>query len=357
MATYGKLRRASPLMECLTTRPMLRGRRNLSELFFSKAFGLTLTANLPVPGLTPQSRATSADARIWLDAEKILQPIDDLPAQLWYTNDRGEEGLSGSASGGSATASITGCCTRTEPNFSSTGRERRLGHMVRIVDARGYRDLSPRSGNRFRAAATRRHLPSWQCGGHRGSRGRPRGSSRRGQIHASRGVRALRSCGSIRRRRRSRAVGRRAPCPARLPPAPPVVRFGRAPLRLRGGPALSDSQLGQTRARSDQEWLLVEERSLPLAAVYVLDDRSDRREPHIENLKGRERLRTLLANTHVGYLLDAAMRKQEFAVLGRLAASVPVRRLFPSDDPLQLCLSIIKDCEALGCTASPTTGR
>jgi hypothetical protein len=93
-----------------------------------------------------------------------------------------------------------------------------------------------------------------------------------------------------------------------------------------------------------------QERPLPLAAIYVLAERSADPEPRIEGLQGRESLLTLLANTYVGYLLDAAMRRQEFESLGRLVAAVPVRRVVPSADPThisRLCARIDDDCEAL----------
>jgi len=99
---------------------------------------------------------------------------------------------------------------------------------------------------------------------------------------------------------------------------------------------------------------------LPLAAIYVLAERSPDPEPRIEGLQGRESLLTLLANTYVGYLLDATMRGQEFESLGRLVSSVHVRRVVASADPTHisgLCARIVDDCEALGCTASPTMAR
>src|SRR5439155_26168525 len=93
-----------------------------------------------------------------------------------------------------------------------------------------------------------------------------------------------------------------------------------------------------------------QEQPLPLAAIYVLAERSPDPEPRIEGLQGRESLLTLLANTYVGYLLDAAMRVPEFESLGRLVATVPVRRVVPSADPThisRLCACIVDDCDAL----------
>jgi hypothetical protein len=102
------------------------------------------------------------------------------------------------------------------------------------------------------------------------------------------------------------------------------------------------------------------EQALPLAAIYLLAERSTDVAPRTEGLAGREALLTLVANTYVGYLLDAAMRGQEFASLARLVSGVQVRRIVPADDLAQvtrLCACILDDCEALGCTASPTMAR
>jgi hypothetical protein len=99
---------------------------------------------------------------------------------------------------------------------------------------------------------------------------------------------------------------------------------------------------------------------LSIGAIYVLDEVSAGRAAGIETLAGRERVLALVANSYTGYLLDAAMRADELAFLTRLAGSVPVRRLVPAADaarPERVCEQILDDCEALGCTASPTTAR
>lgn len=103
-----------------------------------------------------------------------------------------------------------------------------------------------------------------------------------------------------------------------------------------------------------------QQRSLPLRAVYVLSEQPDYPEPAIEDVSGAERLRLLLANTYVGYLLDRNMRHQEFESLARLASSVPVRRLIrpgSSTTVAAICARIVEDCERLGCIASPTMAR
>jgi hypothetical protein len=99
---------------------------------------------------------------------------------------------------------------------------------------------------------------------------------------------------------------------------------------------------------------------LPLAAVYVLGDRQPRRDAHVEAVTGRERMRLLLAHSYVGYLLDRGMREREFASLARVASQIPARRVIAADDGsavFRLCARILEDCEAIGCTASPTTAR
>jgi hypothetical protein len=58
-----------------------------------------------------------------------------------------------------------------------------------------------------------------------------------------------------------------------------------------------------------------------------------------------------VAHTYVNYLLDAEMRAQEFAVLGRVMAGVRVRRVRPPADPSQvsaLCETIAADARQLG---------
>jgi hypothetical protein len=100
--------------------------------------------------------------------------------------------------------------------------------------------------------------------------------------------------------------------------------------------------------------------ALPLAAIYVLGEKAADSEPRIEPIAGREAVRTLLAHSYVGYLLDRAMREREFAEVTRLACQVAVRRVVSSDGSspvFDLCSRILDDFEEIGCTASPTTAR
>lgn len=86
---------------------------------------------------------------------------------------------------------------------------------------------------------------------------------------------------------------------------------------------------------------------LPLAAVYVLDERSDDpTAPFVESLPSQAGLITLVANTYANYLLDREMRAREFELLGRLVNNLPLRKLTPHSDPArspELCRFILDD--------------
>lgn len=82
----------------------------------------------------------------------------------------------------------------------------------------------------------------------------------------------------------------------------------------------------------------------PLAAVYFLRPRDPKRtRPQITPVAETDRLLTLARNTFGSYMLDRAGRAHEFAVLGRLAAAVPVRHVQQPDG-----LDLLRDtCEAI----------
>ena len=93
------------------------------------------------------------------------------------------------------------------------------------------------------------------------------------------------------------------------------------------------------------------DRALPLAAVYLLGDRSAASaSPRLEELSAAAGLMALVANTQANRLLDGRMRAQEFACLGRLAAMIGVRRLLPADDLAslsRLCDCVVADASRL----------
>lgn len=88
--------------------------------------------------------------------------------------------------------------------------------------------------------------------------------------------------------------------------------------------------LGSSGSRLERE-------ALPLAAIYILADRSgDSRAPFIEALPPHAALMNLVANTYGNTILDTTMRAQEFRVLGQIAESLPIRNLFARDGSAQL---------------------
>jgi len=80
-----------------------------------------------------------------------------------------------------------------------------------------------------------------------------------------------------------------------------------------------------------------QEEPLPLAAAYILGPRgADQGTPFVEALSGGAGLMSLVANSHVAYLLDKAMRASEFALLARMVKSVPLRHVRVPEDSSSL---------------------
>jgi hypothetical protein len=89
---------------------------------------------------------------------------------------------------------------------------------------------------------------------------------------------------------------------------------------------------------------------LPLGAVYLLEERRGHDAPCVEDAPATGRLTTLAANTYVNYLLDKEQRALEFAVLGRLVATTPLRCVTPHEDPARLddlCCALLDDFRRL----------
>ncbi|HEX7282342.1 MAG TPA: hypothetical protein VF239_09820 [Vicinamibacterales bacterium] len=89
------------------------------------------------------------------------------------------------------------------------------------------------------------------------------------------------------------------------------------------------------------------QKSVPLGAVYVLGEERAGTEPAIEPVSGSARMLALLANTYVGYLLDRSRRQEEFDALARVASIVEVRRVIRPAAPVLpalICQSILDDC-------------
>ncbi|MGA8222606.1 MAG: hypothetical protein WB780_13215 [Candidatus Acidiferrales bacterium] len=86
-----------------------------------------------------------------------------------------------------------------------------------------------------------------------------------------------------------------------------------------------------------EDHLRFEEKSVPLAAILILGERcSEQAAPFLETLTPQECLVSLVANSYATGMLDKEMRAREFALLGRMLASVPLRRVRPHQDSAQI---------------------
>ncbi|MFI5072712.1 MAG: hypothetical protein ACHP8A_17670, partial [Terriglobales bacterium] len=104
-----------------------------------------------------------------------------------------------------------------------------------------------------------------------------------------------------------------------------------------GKPAAEWSAVDKVRVPLDSGDSRFEREALPLAAIYVLANRSaEPRAPLIELLPPQRALMNLVANTYGNAILDSTMRAQEFRVLGQIAGSVPIRSLIARDGTAQL---------------------
>jgi hypothetical protein len=87
-----------------------------------------------------------------------------------------------------------------------------------------------------------------------------------------------------------------------------------------------------------------EDRERQLAAVYILEARSDSDDaPRIAEISAREAALLLVQNTYMNYLLEKEQRAAEFAAIARLLSRTAVRRLIPHSDPEKIAVM----CELL----------
>ena len=90
---------------------------------------------------------------------------------------------------------------------------------------------------------------------------------------------------------------------------------------------------------------------LPLAAIYVLEQRSHRpAAPWVQGLSPRAGLMTLVAHSYANSLLDRTLRAGEFELLCRLIKKIPLRKVHPHADLQKLaalCRVILDDFRAL----------
>jgi hypothetical protein len=315
------------------------------------AFGLTVGTNRPVPGLTCLSAEGRADTQIWLDPGPLPSRICDLPADVWYVSDGDEE---------------------PRPALRVWGLGG--GAYFRLLYADGTEFLVDRVGREVWAtwpdSSTLEDTATYLLGPVLGFVLRLRGIT---CLHASAvavGDRAIALVGPANAGKSTTAAAFcRLGYPVladdivaisetgeiqRVQPAYPQLRLWPDSVTLLYGSADALPRLTPTWEKRaldlTKNGYRFQEQPLPLAAIYVLAGRSSDAETRIEGLKGRENLLTLLGNTYVGYLQSGAMRRQEFESLGRLVATVPIRRVVAAEAPAgitSLCTRILDDCESV----------
>jgi hypothetical protein len=98
----------------------------------------------------------------------------------------------------------------------------------------------------------------------------------------------------------------------------------------------------------ERQGLRFEARTLPLKAIYILEERRSDPAPAIESLADQSAILALVANTFATNVLDSAMRAEEFKLLGRLVPRTKIRKVFPHRDVDRLpdlCRAIRQDVE------------
>ncbi|HEY8228303.1 MAG TPA: hypothetical protein VIG25_23760 [Pyrinomonadaceae bacterium] len=135
-------------------------------------------------------------------------------------------------------------------------------------------------------------------------------------------------------------------------PGYPCIRLWPASVNVLYG---SQTHLPKLTPNWDKRYLDIhdqfENRSLPLAAIYYLNERSeDPAAPFVDVLDKSEGLMSVVANTYATKLMDKQMRAREFGLLTRVLNNVPLRRVTPHADPLripELCDRILSDYELI----------
>jgi hypothetical protein len=142
-------------------------------------------------------------------------------------------------------------------------------------------------------------------------------------------------------------------------PAPPHLCLWPDSVKMLYGTADALPQLtpgwNKRRLALGGEEARFEDRPLPLGAIYILGDRRPEPVPYVQKIGAQDALVSLVAETYANKILDRELRAREFAVLGQLVSSVPIRRVFSSSDSTRLenlCRVIREDYASLGSLTS-----
>jgi hypothetical protein len=93
-----------------------------------------------------------------------------------------------------------------------------------------------------------------------------------------------------------------------------------------------------------------EERPLPLGAIYVLGASTGGSEKGVEIVSQKTALMTLVGNTYATYFLEAKQRADEFEILSRVVATVPVRKIVRGRSVAEVepfCAAIQRDFDGI----------
>lgn len=303
----------------------------MSTVFSYSAFGLALSSDCAIPGLSPSRRTANADTRIWFDA---APPGDAGRAreEAWYASafiESNHPAVSVWKVGGGA--------------FS---RWRYSDGTEFLVDRRGCNVWA-----RWPESSTLEDTATYLLGPILGFVLRLRGVT---CLHASAvavGGRAVAFVGPAYAGKSTMAAAfarlghpvladdlvaltdqRGSP---HVEPAYPQVRLWPDSVALLYGsadalPALTPNWGKRCLDLTGGEAERFGHTRLPLAAVYVLGQRSSRSDgAAVARVSSPEALMALVANTHVNYLQDTGASAREFRSLGSLVAAVPVRKAVP----------------------------
>ena len=314
------------------------------------AFGLSLEANGPIPGLIPQSIPSPPDIRVWLHEHSPASDRDSGPEERYYVSSDVEAGVPTLQ----VWKTLDGAHFRmryaddTEFLVAASGGEVHsfAGDPSTLEDTATYL-LGPVIGFAMRLrGVTSLHASVVAIGDEAIALAGPAGAGKSTTAACFAGmgypvladdVAALAERGGI----------------VHVQPAYPQLRLWPDSVDMLFGSPDALPRLTPTwdkRAMQLSPSGAFQGLSLPLRAVYVLGAEGDHPALSIEDVSGAQGFLALLANTYVGYLLDADMRHQEFETLARLAASVPVRRVVRpcgSIDVAAICARLLEDCAAL----------
>lgn len=79
-----------------------------------------------------------------------------------------------------------------------------------------------------------------------------------------------------------------------------------------------------------------EERTLPLAAIYLLGERCSEGAPRVETVRLQAALLSLVSETYAYKIVNHDMRAREFGFLSALVERVPIRRIRAHEDAVRL---------------------